>query len=181
MTNFFKHFGRSIRRLWKRDDGSATIEFAILFPAFIVIFVSAVDAGVLTLRQMMLDRAVDITVRGLRLGIWTPLDHDDLRTRICSYTSIIPDCENTLLIELQIVSTTTWSMPTTATSCVDREEDIEPATTFTSGDSGDIMLVRVCAILDPIFPTTGIGLQLPKDASGGYALVARSAFVNEPS
>ena len=42
------------------------------------------------------------------------------------------------------------------------------------------MLVRACAIFDPIFPITGMGLNLPLDASGAYQLAASSAFVNEP-
>jgi hypothetical protein len=42
------------------------------------------------------------------------------------------------------------------------------------------MLVRVCVTQDAMFPTTGIGLHLPKDAKGGYGLVAVSAFVTEP-
>ena len=42
------------------------------------------------------------------------------------------------------------------------------------------MLVRACAVFDPYFPTSAWGLQLPLDASGGYQLVAMSAFVNEP-
>lgn len=181
MTRFYKHICKYAKRLWRREDGSVTIEFCILFPAFIVIFVSAVDAGVLTMRQMMLDRAVDVAVRGLRLGMWLPLTRDDLKSQICAHTAIIPNCEESLLVELRRVSTDDWIMPTTSAKCVDRDEDIQPVTTFTAGDSGDMMLVRVCAILDPMFPTTGIGLQLPKDASGGYALVARSAFVNEPN
>jgi hypothetical protein len=31
-----------------------------------------------------------------------------------------------------------------------------------------------------MFPATGLGVHLPRDASGGYALIATSAFVNEP-
>lgn len=181
MTRIYTQISTRLKRLWRREDGSATVEFCILFPAFIVVFVSAVDAGVLTMRQMMLDRAVDVAVRGLRLGMWLPLTQEDLKTQICAYTAIIPDCQDSILVELQRVSTDDWIMPTAATECVDRDEDIQPVTTFVAGDSGDMMLVRVCAILDPLFPTTGIGLQLPKDASGGYALVARSAFVNEPN
>ncbi|MEZ5796378.1 MAG: hypothetical protein R3D63_02055 [Paracoccaceae bacterium] len=42
------------------------------------------------------------------------------------------------------------------------------------------MIVRVCAVQDPFFPTTGLGLQLKADAEGGYQLIAASVFVNEP-
>ena len=42
------------------------------------------------------------------------------------------------------------------------------------------MLVTVCAVFSPMVPTTGLGLKLPKVNSTDYALIAMSAFVNEP-
>jgi hypothetical protein len=36
-------------------------------------------------------------------------------------------------------------------------------------------------VQDPIFPSTGIGLQLREDGQGGYQMVTASVFVNEPS
>ena len=49
------------------------------------------------------------------------------------------------------------------------------------GQQNDVMLVRVCVVQDAMFPTSGIGLGLPKDAQGGYGLVSVTAFVTEPS
>lgn len=43
------------------------------------------------------------------------------------------------------------------------------------------MLVRVCALFEPFFPTTGLGMMMRYNARGDYALVATTAFVNEPS
>jgi hypothetical protein len=43
------------------------------------------------------------------------------------------------------------------------------------------MLIRVCVVQDALFPTTGIGLGLPKEGNGGYGVVAVSAFVTEPT
>jgi hypothetical protein len=40
--------------------------------------------------------------------------------------------------------------------------------------------MRVCILQDLIFPTTGIGLGLPQDASGGIGLITETAFVTEP-
>ena len=60
-------------------------------------------------------------------------------------------------------------------------EDVQPVLEFTSGMDHDVMLVRACAVFDPMFPTTGLGLRLPKDETGAYSLVASSAFVVEPA
>ncbi len=48
------------------------------------------------------------------------------------------------------------------------------------GTSNEMMLIRACVMLDPIFPTTGMGFHLPMDGTGAYALVSSTAFVNEP-
>ena len=86
-----------------------------------------------------------------------------------------------LLIELRPVSTTTWTPLAEQTTCKNRDEVINPAVTLNPGIAHEMVLVRVCAVFDPIFPTTRLGISLEIDELGGYALVASSAFVNEPS
>ena len=77
----------------------------------------------------------------------------------------------------------TFAMPTTAPRCIDIDSDIDPIddTTFIGGDNNELMLVRVCALFQPMFPTTTLGMQMPTDGNGNYALVVSSAFVNEPT
>ena len=43
------------------------------------------------------------------------------------------------------------------------------------------MIVRACAVFEPLFPTTGLGLRMPRVNSSDYAIVSMSAFVNEPT
>jgi hypothetical protein len=43
------------------------------------------------------------------------------------------------------------------------------------------MLVRVCVSLPAMFPGMGLALAMPLDGLGNYILLARSAFVVEPS
>jgi hypothetical protein len=85
-----------------------------------------------------------------------------------------------IAINMQRIDTATFAMPTIAAGCVDHALPIDPLTTINTGEGNQIMLMRVCVIQDPVFPTTGIGLRLPKDSSGGYGLLAATAFVNEP-
>lgn len=171
---------RRLARNFAREDGNATIEFVILFPAFLALAVSGVEMGVLTLRQVMLERGIDITVRDLRIGKMVDPDFDKARAEICSYASIIPDCNNVLHLELNPVSTTTWDMPSESVACVNRADDIKPVVKFDAGARNEFMLMRACAVFDPFFPSFGIGPKLPLDDSGGYRLVASTAFVNEP-
>jgi len=181
LIHFVKHFRSKLRSLRKREDGNATIEFAIMFPIMITMFLSSVEIGILTIRQVMLERAVDLTVRDLRLGHFVNPTQDALRTLICQRAAVVPGCMDSLLIELRPVSTTTWTPLSSDTTCKNRDEDINPAVTLNPGIAHEMVLVRVCAVFKPVFPSTTLAISLQKDALGGYALVTSSAFVNEPS
>lgn len=179
MTGARKIF-RAFRARLRREDGNATIEFVFLFPALITLFLMVVEAGVLMTRGVMLDRGVDISMRELRLGTLSPMDHDTLKKEICNNSLIIPDCMNAVLVELRPIDKTTWTPLSGNTTCVDRTENIQPVLEFKPGLANEMMLVRVCAVYDPFFPTTGLAARMELDASGAYSLVAMSAYVNEP-
>ena len=170
-----------IRERFGREDGSATIEFVLLFPLFLGIFASAYEAGLLSTRQAMLIRATDLAVRDLRLGVDSTPTHEELKNSICNYAGVIPNCDEALHVELEPVSTTTWSFRTGQVQCVDRDEDITPVVNVDEGGDNEVMLITVCAVIEPMIPVTGLGLKLPKVNESDYAIIAMSAFVNEPS
>ena len=169
-----------LRRFRRQERGSSTIEFVIWFPFFITLVCSSIESGLMMTRHVMLERGVDITVRGLRLGAWTAPTHNELKIAICDSALIIPGCLNSLSVELLPVSTDTWTLPPGPVTCTDQSQPIQPVTQLVPGIANELMLVRVCSKFSPFFPTTGLGMNLPKDGAGNYALVAASAFVNEP-
>ena len=171
---------KRLRRFWRRDQGTATVEFAILFPVFAILLVTGVEMSVLTLRQVMLERGIDLTVRQLRVGSMNNPSFQAVRQEICDNALIIPDCTSVLHLELTTISSDDWDVPTTDTTCVDRDSDIEPVVNFTPGQRNAYMLMRACAVFDPMFPNFGLSPDLPLDASGGYRLIASTSFVNEP-
>ncbi|MGB3313785.1 MAG: TadE family protein [Albidovulum sp.] len=168
-------------RKTQEEDGSATIPFVIFLPFFMTLVMSSLEIGMVMLRQVMLERALDLSVRDLRLDLWDG-DYDEFKDLICSRASVIPDCRNAIAVELRPVSTVTWEPLTSGPTCVNRAEDVEgeDLPEFTPGEGDEIMLIRACSKFDPIFPTTGLGLHLPKDNTGAYALISTTAFVNEP-
>lgn len=171
---------RRLKRAVIGTDGNATIEFVILFPAIMTLFLSSFEVSIYLTRSVMLDRAVDLSVRTLRLGNLEPATPEELKKRVCEDAIIFDDCMNALVIELTKVETDTWDLPQTNVSCVDRSEDIQPKVNFSVGSASDVMIVRACAVLDPFFGTTSIVMDLPLDLSGGYQIIAASTFVNEP-
>lgn len=172
--------GRWLARLAGREDGNVTIEFALFFPLFMFMFLSSVEVGIFLFRSVMLERSVDINVRTLRLGQLQPATTQELKNRICDDTLIFKSCSSVMSVELTPISTETWNVPSTNIPCVDRTDNIEPVVDFTLGGSNDLMLVRVCMVMDPFFPTTPWVMNLPLDESGGYKIAAVSTFVNEP-
>ncbi len=164
----------------RREDGNSTIEFVILFPIFMVIFMSAFEIGLLMVRQVMLDRATDVVVRALRIGEWDNPDYEEVKDQICNQALILPDCYDNLRLNLTSVDQESWEFGTDAALCIDKEEAIQPAVSFTLGIQHEMMLVQVCVLQEPFFPLTGLGLQLKRVSDDYYALMTQSAFVNEP-
>jgi hypothetical protein len=181
MIRLFTRFIRDFRK----EDGTASIEFVFIVPMLMTIFMASCESGYFMVRHVMLERAVDMTMRDLRLGLLGTPGPDQLRTLICSRAVVLHDCMANTKIELQPISSTTFAMPTIPETCKERSATInplvDPPETVILGGGSELMLVRVCARQNAMFPTTGVGLGLQKDALGGYALIARSAFVNEPS
>lgn len=177
-----RRLGRAARRLARREDGTATIEFVILFPVFVLIMTNAIEGSVLMMRGALLDRGLDMAVRELRLGTGTPPSFEAFRALICDRAALIPDCMRSVNVDLRPVSTQTWDFPQAPAACIDRREEIDPLNelNYRPGVANELMVVRACVVADPVLPNFGLGLALPKDPSGGYMLLARSAYVQEP-
>ena len=170
------------RNFCNSEDGSATVEFSIVFPVFMVIFLSLFESGLLMSKLVMLDRGVDITVRAIRLAPGSAaITHAAVKTMICENALILQDCEDQIQVEMVVISADSWTMPDASADCIDRTSEIEPVLSFSSGAENDIMFIRACVVVDPMFPTSGLGLALSKDASGGIRILATSAFAIEPS
>jgi len=173
---------KSLTRFRRRENGSATIEFCIWVPFFIMIFGSAFEASLISMRQVMMVGAVDRTVRDLQLGNLGNPSADELKTVICNRAGVIPDCTTSLHIEMERISTDDFVFRTGAVQCVDRDEETEPALNFSNGGTNELMLLTVCAAFRPMIPTTGLGLKLPRINGGNYyGLTTFSAYVVEPA
>ncbi len=167
-------------RAAREEDGTATIPFILFLPFFMMLVISSLEMGMLMMRHVMLERALDLSVRDLRLGTFTG-DYAAFKKLVCDRSAFIPHCDDVLVVELRPVSTTTWEPLTSGPICVDRADPLKPLNNpFLPGAGDELMLIRACAKFDPIVPTTGLGLHLPKDNTGAYALVSSTAFVNEP-
>jgi Flp pilus assembly protein TadG len=174
---------RCASRLGRDESGTSSIEFVILFPMFMAIFFAAFESGYLMLRNVMLERSVDLAVRELRLGDPQPPTFDEFKQQICDNTYFISNCADRVQVQLRPVNMTTWGPLNGDPRCIDVESALDPfdQTEYAVGGNNELMMVRVCALFQPMFPTTGLGLNMQYDGQGNYALVVTTAFVNEPS
>lgn len=169
-----------LKKLRKEETGSAAIEFAIMFPVFFFILLSAIEVGMLTVRSALLERALDIVVRDIRLTTGTAPGHAEIKAALCAETNVVPDCTNNLSLEMYRIDPRNWTdIPSTAT-CTNRAEEVSPVTTFENGMDNELMVLRACAKYEPMFSEYGLSLFMEHDSSGDTALLAHSAFVQEP-
>lgn len=172
---------KSYLKRWLGDETGAVIaDFAIMLPVFVMFLLSSFEMSFMSFRQTMLERGLDLAVRDLRLGLVEDPTHAKVKDRICAYSGFLPDCENGLRLEMEPVDLRAYTSLPPSVDCVDKSEDIEPVRSFVPGGSNELMVLRACIKVAPVFPTVGLGEQITKDGNGDMSLMSITAFVNEP-
>ncbi len=168
---------RAIRRFLFNRNGAVTTEFAIAFPFFMWILFMFVEVGVYSMRMAMLKRGLSTATRDVRIGDPAVLNIAGFKDHVCNNAFFVANCRDSLLIEMTKIENGNFD----SFNCVNRaDETLTPATTFDPGNPDEIMLVRACVLVRPVFPGAGIGADLSRTLDGEYALTATSAFMNEP-
>lgn len=177
-------FIKKVLRFRGSEEGNVTVEFALVFPVFMLILTSSIEMGVITIRQTLLERGVDVAMREVRIGTGTSYTHDEIRALICDGAVIFKDCEANLRLEMKPDDVRNYSGLPDTVDCVDQAaggtEVVNPVRDFIVGGSNQLVMVRACMLYDPIFPTSGLALERTTDQNGKSALVAVSAFTQEP-
>lgn len=177
-------FRQRMKRFLRREDGSATIEFVILFPVFMILFVSSFELGTIMLRQTMLDRSIDMTVRQIRIGAVTNVDHDTIKDMICDRTAFLANCQTELKLEMQVVNPRAWVAVDPDIDCIDQEDYGIAPRRFNAGADNQMMILRACHLFQPFMTNIGIGTVLgdllPRESGTAYRLVATASYVVEP-
>lgn len=170
----------AVGRFARDEGGSATMEFAVVLPFFVIIVFMFAEVGVLAGRTILMKRGVSIAIRDVQLGLNPTADINQFRDSVCRNAFLINSCQQDLFIEMKRIDVTQQASLGDV-ACVNRvDPSLSPVVTFNKGGTGDIMLVRACLVVDPVFPGTGLAVTLARDASGGYAIVSQTAFMNEP-
>lgn len=171
----------AFRRFLRDEDASASVEFVLLFPPFFGLFLASFELGMVLTRDVFLERALDLTVREVRLGRVANVDHDTLKTMICNRAMIVPDCVDELRLEMVRRDPRAWEPLRRDVDCVDRANRAKEVRGFRPGSSNELMVLRACALVDPIFAPNALNwMDISNDDGSPFVLFASTAFVIEP-
>lgn len=173
---------RALSRLFRRSEkGTATLEFVIVFPIVMFLLIATFETAMLLMRQVMLERALDNSVRLLRLTNDSTVSTDQIAAHICQNTLIMPNCQDVVVVDLRVVDPPEYELPAEDTLCVDADGNVNPLNEFSMGADNEFMIVRVCAEVQRILPISGFGLNFTRDNNDNLHMTSASVFVNEPS
>ena len=167
------------------ERGGATVEFVILLPAFLIVFISSVEASLLLVRQVMLERAVDLAIREVRLSTGSVVTQNHVRSRICERARILPDCAASLVVEMTEVAAPAYALPDAAAPCVNKATSVMPPAGFVGNRPGALIMLRACYAMSPMIPgsslamTRALASHLVNDEDGSIRMVTASAFMVE--
>lgn len=140
--------------------------------------------GIVTVRQTLLVRGCEIAIREARLGTGVNFIHNQMHGMICDGAVIFENCEANLRLEMIASDPRNYTKLPNTVDCVQHaageSEVLNPVREFTAGQSHEVMIVRACMLYDPVFPTSQLALDRTTDQNGKSALVAVSAFNQEP-
>ncbi|WP_238987454.1 TadE/TadG family type IV pilus assembly protein [Roseovarius dicentrarchi] len=195
MKNHLRHALRRLMGLARREDGNASVEFVVIFPIYFALLAMSIELSMITLRQTLLERGLDMAVRDIRLGTGEFVQnydteaeneaaleqyHTKIKQRICDEAFTIADCLNSIKLEMVRSDMRNLVSLGGEVMCTDREETGKATYRLMPGVGNDLMFLRACVKYDPLFPTWHIARSMTKDNSGQLAIVTMSAFVMEP-
>ncbi|MFD2173630.1 hypothetical protein [Rhodobacter lacus] len=165
----------------RAEEGAVTIPALMWLVFFIGLMTASVELEMLTVKQTLLDRGVDMTTRILRLGIDDLPDHDTLKRSVCENMGFIGNCMDRLAIEVFPIDTTTWtSTGASEVMCTDSTSAAALSPQLQAGEPNQMMILRACLKIDTMMEVNPLASALTRDAGGQVALVSMTAFVNEP-
>lgn len=172
----------------RSEKGNATVEFAIVFPFFMMLLTSAFELGVINLRQTALDSRLESAMRVVRINTGTQYTHDDIKTMICTNAPMLGDCSNNLRLEMVPADPRNYTPLASDAGCLDTDStgSVIPSgqPNFNLGNANQLVLVRACLIFNPILPSSYLAADRIAGEAGGSnnlaAVVSMSGFTQEP-
>ena len=170
---------RPWRDLWKRRDGAAALEFAIVCIPFFWLIFGMAEFGAMSLAQSNLDNALSQVGRQIRTGAaqGTGMTKSDLENRVCTELNRIMtlSCSGSLFLDVDRYNSfaNVGNAPPTNNGAIDQGQ-----LNYAPGGPDEVILVRAYyqwKIFTPFFGAIFANMQ-----DGKRLVVSSMLFRNEP-
>ncbi|HEY9079914.1 TadE/TadG family type IV pilus assembly protein [Magnetovibrio sp.] len=176
MIDLPRPFKRFLNRFFRASDGAAAVEFALISPVLVFVFMAIMEVSVMFFASANIDGAAIDAARRIRTGQnQSSADPaSDFSTALCGSLSSAINC-GSLFHDVRTV---------TSFATIDLSTEIDPVTGepitygYSSGSASDIVVVRVMYYWD--FVTPFIGRFLSDAGSNRRLLASTVVFQNEP-
>ena len=188
-----------IRRILARlrrdaEKGQAALQFALIAPAYFLLLMGTVEAGVIFFAHSSLQNAVNDAARLIRTGqtacyaldssnICATMTSAQFRTYVCSEVSALLqscslDSSGSSNLQFDVRAYPAGFTGVTNSSPLDAQKNLPTLTNFNTGDPCDVVLVRAFYIW-PVF-TPILNFFLANMNGSNHLLATAAAFRNEP-
>jgi Flp pilus assembly protein TadG len=164
---------REMRRLARKEDGSAAIEFGMVAAPFLLLVFAIMETAIVFLAGQTLETAVSDSARLIMTGQAQTqgFNQSAFKNEVCNRIYGLFDCANGVYVDVK--KYTTFSS-VDLSSPLDSNGNFQNNMSYQPGCPGDIVVVR-------LFYQWPIYVSLLQNMSGNNRLlIATSAFRNEP-
>jgi Flp pilus assembly protein TadG len=168
---------RAVRRLVRREDGSAAVEFGIVAAPFLALTFAIMETAVVFFSGQALETAVADSGRLIMTGQAQTLGFDQaaFKNAVCAKIYGLFDCQNGVYVD---VKTYTDFSSVNMTNPLDADGNFVNNFSYSPGAPGDIVVVRLFYQW-PVYVSL-LGFTMQNMSGGKRLLVATAAFRNEP-
>jgi Flp pilus assembly protein TadG len=163
------------RRFWRNQSGGAAVDFALVMLPFLAVLMSIIESTIVLFAGQVLQTAATTAARQIMTGQsqtagWSA---SQFKTYVCSSLTVMFNCS---AINIDVRSFSNFNSvslpnPMNANGSV-------AATTFSPGNPGDVVVVRLMYQW-PIY-ASALAVGLVNSSNNTNLLVATAAFRNEP-
>jgi Flp pilus assembly protein TadG len=166
-----------VRKLLRREDGAAAIEFAIVATPFLALMFAIMETALMFLAGQTLETTVQNSSRLILTGQAQNNSYDmsAYRTAMCQSLSVIFTCNN-VLIDVQTAQT----FSSANTSLPIQNGQLQNNFGFSPGNPGDIVVVRLMYQWPVYVQLLGLASALSNMSGNMNLMMATAAFRNEP-
>lgn len=185
---------KTILRRFGADGGQAALQFAMIAPAFFLLLMGTIEAGVIFFAQSSLQNAVNDTARLIRTGqsacysldsnnLCTTMTADQFRAKVCGEVgTLLANCSNDASgnssLQFDVTDYPNGFTGVTNSSPLDAQKNLPRLTAFNTGTACDVVVVRAFYVWPVLTPMLNFFLA---NMNGSYHLLATAAaFRNEP-